>query len=238
MWTEQSVRWINLETWDRCKGLVPWQQMDALHRGRKCFGGADLSQTVDLTALCYVFPPDDEFEHWAAIWRYFIPRARIENRVRRDKVPYDLWEKAGALQTTDGNVVDYSFVKAQIEADAELFQIERMGFDPFNAMQLMLQLQGEGLPVEQVRQGYLTLSGPTKELERLTLDEAISHGGHPVSRWCAGNVAVETDAAGNIKPSKAKSTERIDGVAAAVTALALAIQNGVTVMAEPEIYFL
>ena len=93
-------------------------------------------------------------------------------------------------------------------------------------MQLMLELQGQGLPVEQVRQGYLTLSGPTKELERLVLDKNLVHGAHPISRWCAANVAVEQEAAGNIKPSKQKSSERIDGVAAAVTALALAVNEG------------
>ena len=226
LWTEQAERWINLEAWDRCAGPRKWDELEAVMAGRRCYGGADLSQTTDLTALAYAFPPDDEFDQWVVLWRYFVPEEKVDIRVRRDKAPYDRWIKSGALLTTPGNVIDYAFVKAQIEADACKFRVEKFGFDPFNAMQLMLQLQAEGLPVEQVRQGYLTLSGPTKELERMVLDRNIYHGAQPVSRWCAGNVAVETDAAGNIKPSKAKSTERIDGVAAAVTALALAVQEG------------
>ena len=226
VWTEQAVRWINLENWDACRGDVNWKDLPELMAGRRCFGGADLSQTADLTALAYAFPPDDDYDAWVILWRYFVPELRIEQRVRRDKVPYDLWIRNGALETTPGNVVDYSFIRRQIEADASTFQIEKFGFDPWNAMQLMLELQGQGLPVEQVRQGYLTLSGPTKELERLVLDKNLVHGAHPISRWCAANVAVEQDAAGNIKPSKQKSSERIDGVAAAVTALALAVNEG------------
>lgn len=226
LWTEQAVRWINLEAWDACAGDVTWQSMAALTEGRRCFGGGDLSQTQDLTALAYLFPPDDDVSFWVALWRYFVPEARIEARVKRDRVPYDRWVADGAITATPGNVVDYDFVKEQILADASVFRIEKFGFDPWNAMQLMLQLGGEGLPVEQVRQGFLTLSGPTKELERQILDGELVHGGHPVSRWCAANVAVEQDAAGNIKPSKVKSTERIDGIAALITAGALANADG------------
>lgn len=226
LWTEQAIRWINLEAWDKCAGRVSWDAMAALTEGRRCFGGGDLSQTQDLTALAYLFPPDDDVAFWVALWRYFVPEARVEQRVKRDRVPYDRWIASGAITATPGNVVDYDFVKEQILADASTFRIEKFGFDPWNAMQLMIQLQGEGLPVEQVRQGFLTLSGPTKELERQVLDGEIVHGAHPVSRWCAANVAVEQDAAGNIKPSKVKSTERIDGVAALITAGALANVDG------------
>jgi phage terminase large subunit-like protein len=222
IWTEQAVRWLPLDGWDRCKGALDWTRLEASLIGRRCFGGVDLSQTTDLTALVWVFPPETKDQAWAILPRFFVPEARIAERVARDRVPYDLWVKNGALATTPGNVVDYDFVKEQIRKDADRFKVEALGFDPWNAMQIMIQMQGEGLPVEQVRQGYLSLSGPSKELERLLLDTALVHGGHPILRWCAGNVAIETDAAGNIKPSKAKSTERIDGIAALVTALALA----------------
>ena len=225
IWTEQAVRWLPLDRWDRCTGPTPWAEMAERLRGRRCFGGVDLSQTTDLTALLWVFPPEAEGEPWEFLPRFFVPELRIPERVRRDRVPYDQWARSGALQATEGNVVDYGFVKEQIRRDAELFQVQSIGFDPWNAMQVMLDLQGEGMPVEQVRQGFLTLSGPCKELERLLLDEDFHHGAHPILRWCAGNVAVETDAPGNLKPSKSKSTERIDGIAALVTALALAISN-------------
>jgi phage terminase large subunit-like protein len=226
-WTEQAIRWLALNRWDACAGETDWTDLANAVRGRRCFGGVDLSQTTDLTALVWAFPPGEGWPNWVFLPRFFVPEARVEERVKRDRAPYDQWVRKGALQTTPGNVVDYDFVKAQILADAELFQITELGFDPFNAMQLMLQLQAEGVPVAQVRQGFLSLSGPSKELERLLLDADFVHGGHPVLRWCAGNVAIEQDAAGNIKPSKAKSTERIDGIAALVTGLALAIANDV-----------
>jgi len=222
IWTEQAIRWLPMDRWDRCKGPEDWSEIEQSLKGRECFGGVDLSQTTDLTALVWVFPPDDDHPNWAVLPRFFVPAARIEERVARDRVPYDQWLKRGALFATEGNVVDYDFVKEQIRRDADQFHVLSLGFDPWNAMQIMIQMQGEGLPVEQVRQGFLSLSGPSKELERMLLDEQFEHGGHPVLRWCAGNAAVETDAAGNIKPSKAKSTERIDGIAALVTALALA----------------
>jgi len=227
IWTEQAVRWLAMDRWRKQAGPTPWDALAETLRGRRCFGGVDLSQTTDLTASVLVFPPDAANEKWAFLPRFFVPKERIATRVRTDRVPYDKWAQIGALVPTEGNVVDYDFVKEQVLRDAEMFRIEKFGFDPFNALQLMIQLQGEGLPVEKVRQGFLTLSGPSKELERLLLDEAFVHGGHPILEWCAGNVAIEMDAAGNIKPSKSKSTERIDGIAALVTALALAISNEV-----------
>ena len=225
LWTEQAVRWIPLDVWDRCAGDTVWNELADELAGEPCYAGLDLSQTVDLTAKVLVFPPHGRRDRWAILPTFYVPEAKIAERVRRDRVPYDQWLRSGALKATEGNVVDYGFVKADLIADAERFHIVQAGFDPWNAMQLMLDMQAEGMPVEQVRQGYLTLSGPSKELERLVLDGDLVHGGHPLLRWCVGNVAIETDPAGNIKPSKAKSTERIDGVAATVTALALAIRN-------------
>lgn len=225
IWTEQAVRWLPMDRWRELAGETPWEEMAETLRGRRCFGGVDLSQTTDLTAELLVFPPVADGERWKFLPRFFVPADRVESRVKRDRVPYDKWARSGALILTEGNVVDYDFVKAQILRDAEMFRIEKFGFDPFNATQLMIQLQDEGLPVEKVRQGFLTLSGPSKELERLLLGGAFEHGGHPILEWCASNVATEMDAAGNIKPSKSKSTERIDGIAALITALALAVNH-------------
>lgn len=234
LWTEQAVRWLPMDRWRELCGDVPWEEMAEANRGRRCFGGVDLAATTDLTASVLVFPPDDDVKVWRFLPRFFVPSEAIANRVRRDRVPYDKWARSSALIATEGNVVDYDFVKTQILADAEMFQIERFGFDPFNALQVMIQLGGEGLPTEKVRQGFLSLSGPSKELERLLLSGMFEHGGHPILDWCASNVAIEMDAAGNIKPSKSKSTERIDGIAALVTALALANSDeGAAAIASP-----
>lgn len=237
IWTEQAVRWLAMDRWRKQAGPVHWSEMAEANAGRRCFGAVDLAATTDLAAQLLVFPPDDQAEKWRFVPRFFVPAEAIANRVRRDRVPYDKWAREGALIVTEGNVVDYDFIKTQILADAETFQIQRFGFDPFNALQVMIQLGGEGLPVEKVRQGFLTLSGPSKELERLLLSDMFEHGGHPILEWCASNVAIETDAAGNIKPSKSKSTERIDGIAALVSALALACAEEAE-DADPEIIFL
>lgn len=225
LWTEQAVRWIPLDRWDLCTGETPWQDLAESMAGEECYVGLDLSQTTDLTCRMLAFPPTTERTRWVYVPRFYVPAANIAQRVRRDRVPYDQWLVKGAIQATDGNVVDYDFVEEDLRRDAEIYRFRQVGFDPWNAMKVMLDMQKEGMPVEQVRQGYLSLSGPSKELERQVLDQNLIHGGHPVLRWCVGNVAIETDPAGNIKPSKAKSTERIDGVAALVTALALAIRN-------------
>lgn len=237
IWTEQAVRWLPMDRWRKLAGPTPWDQMAESNAGRKCFGAVDLAATTDLAAQVLVFPPDDEVPVWRFLPRFFVPSEAIANRVRRDRVPYDKWARSGALIATEGNVVDYDFIKAQILQDAETFQIQRFGFDPFNALQVMLQLGAEGLPTEKVRQGFLTLSSPSKELERLLLSDQFEHGGHPILEWCASNVAIETDAAGNIKPSKAKSTERIDGIAALVSAMALALAEEAE-DAEPEVIIL
>lgn len=225
LWTEQTVRWLPITVWDANAGDAAWRDLAASLAGQPCFAGVDLSQTTDLTAVVKIFPPAGDRLAWTVVPRFYVPEANVANRVRRDRVPYDRWIKDGAMIATPGNVVDYGFIKRDLLADAETFVILGVGFDPYMGMAVMLDLQADGLPIEQVRQGFLSLSGPSKELERLLLQSLIAHGGHPVLRWCAGNVAIDTDPAGNIKPTKARSTERIDGISATVTGLALAIKG-------------
>lgn len=251
IWTEQAVRWLSMEAWDACgfpagtvaagggceipppADIAPgvrrapvnarWQTLEEGLFGRRCFGGLDLSSTTDLTAWVMMFPPEEREGVWTMIVRAFMPEARIAERVRRDRAPYDQWARQGALITTPGNVVDYDFVKDQVYRDAQRFKVEAIGIDRFLAPQIAIQIQQEGLNAQFFGQGFLSLSAPSKELERLVLDRRLDHGGHPAARWCAGNVAIATDPAGNIKPAKDKSTERIDIIAAAVNALGMAL---------------
>jgi phage terminase large subunit-like protein len=239
MWSEQAVRWLPLEDWDKC-GLADitaepvrdgqrrivndrWKTLHESLRTRRCYAGLDLSTSRDLTAWVLVFPPEEEGGRWIWLPRIFMPEANIEDRVKRDKAPYDLWIKSGALIQTPGNVTDYGRMKAQIFADCETFKVEQIAIDRWNATQLAVELQDEALPVTLFGQGYASMSAPSKELERQILGGLIDHGGHPALRWCAGNVAVETDAAENIKPTKAKSTERIDPLVAGIMGLGVAM---------------
>lgn len=195
------------------------QEYRAALRGRPCYVGLDLASTKDLTALVGVFPDDEGFD---VLCQCFVPEETIPERERTDKVPYRQWVTMGPdiLTATEGTVVDYETVRRAILGwDAE-FDIRRLAYDPWNATDLITRLtEQDGITCMPMRQGFASLSAPTKSLEKAILSKRLRHDGHPVLRWCVGNVSVEQDASGNLKPSKKKSTERIDAVAALVMAL-------------------
>jgi phage terminase large subunit-like protein len=193
-------------------------------KGRRCYVGMDLSSTKDLTALVAVFPDGDG--GYDVLAQFFVPALNIQARSTTDRVPYDEWARRGYLVPTPGNVVDYEIVRQVIKDWAAEFQVREIAFDPWNATDLVTRLQeADGFVCVPMRQGFNSLSAPTKALEKLILSKALHHDGHPVLRWCVSNVVVETDAAGNLKPSKAKSSEKIDGVIALVMAIDRAEHN-------------
>jgi phage terminase large subunit-like protein len=186
-------------------------------KGRRCYVGLDLSSTKDLTAAVAVFPDDDGFDVLA---QFFVPKESIRERSNRDRVPYDQWEREGYLVATPGNVVDYEAVRQTLKDWGAEFEVREIAFDQWNATDLVTRLQEQdGFTCAAMRQGFATLSAPTKSLEKAILSKTLRHDGHPVLRWCVSNVSVETDATGNLKISKKVSTERIDGVAALVMAI-------------------
>jgi len=152
-----------------------------------------------------------------------VPEERIELRSRRDRVPYQLWRDQGFLIATEGDVVDYDVIREKVRELGEILDVQDIAIDRWNSTGLQTQLTGDGFVVTKFGQGFASMSGPTKELERLLMSKALRHGGHPVLRWMADNVAVNQDPAGNIKPDKAKSTERIDGIVALVMAIGRAL---------------
>ena len=221
-WVKQSVRWMPMDKWDACAAPVDAEEL----KGRVCYGGLDLSSTTDVTAFVLVFPPTEEDESFAVLPYFWIPEENLELRVRRDHVPYDVWQKQGFLMTTEGNVVHYGFIEKFIEELGEKYNIREIAFDRWGAVQMVQNLEGMGFTVVPFGQGFKDMSPPTKELMKLTLEKKIAHGGHPVLRWMADNIFIRTDPAGNIKADKEKSTERIDGVIALIMALDRAIRCG------------
>ena len=221
-WVKQSVRWMPMDKWDVCAMPVDAEAL----KGRVCYGGLDLSSTTDVTAFVLVFPSTDEDEPFVVLPYFWIPEENIDLRVRRDHVPYDVWQKQGFLQTTEGNVVHYGFIEKFIEELGEKYNIREIAFDRWGAVQMVQNLEGMGFTVVPFGQGFKDMSPPTKELMKLTLEKKIAHGGHPVMRWMADNIFIRTDPAGNIKADKEKSTERIDGVIALIMALDRAIRCG------------
>lgn len=192
-------------------------------RGRDCYAGLDLASTTDIAALTLLFPEDDGGFYTQQL--FFVPEDGMRRRAERDRVPYPLWAEQGWLEATSGNITDYDFIRERVRqlVDDHGITIRELAYDRWNATQLITQLGGDGLTVVPVGQGYASMAAPAKELEKLLLGGKLRHDGNPVMRWMLANVAVEQDPAGNIKPSKAKSTERIDGVVALVMALSRAM---------------
>ena len=212
-WTQQDKRWLSLEKWD--KGAEPGFTREEL-QGRECYGGLDLASTTDISALALVFKPIEEGEKWKVLLRYWVPEDRIAERVKTDRVPYDVWARQGWIEPTEGNICDYDVIRERVKEDAEYFNLRELAYDRWNSTHLVTQLSGDGLVMVPFGQGFASMAAPTKEVETLVIGGRIAHRGDPVLRWMVSNVAVRQDPAGNLKPDKEKSAERIDGVVAMV----------------------
>ena len=220
-WVKQSVRWMPMDKWDECGGVVDPYALE----GRACYAGLDLSSTSDLTALVLVFPPTSEDEPYIALPFFWLPEETLSLRVRRDHVPYDQWAKRGYIQTTEGNVVHYGFIERFICELGERYNIREIAHDRWNATMMVQTLEDDGFTMVPFGQGFKDMSPPTKELMRIVLEHKLCHGGHPVLRWNMDNAFVRTDPAGNLKLDKEKSTEKVDGAVALVMALDRAMKN-------------
>ncbi len=225
--TETDVRWLPMDKWDAAKADDPLAWRAKAYEelaGYPCYGGLDLSTTQDITAFVLAFQVADSLVLLPHFW---VPCDSAEKRERKDRVPYITWERQGWLSLTRGiytGVIDYAAVRAEIQRLGKLFNIRGIGYDAWNASQMVNELTGDGFEMLKFGQGFQSMTAPSKELERLLISGCLDHGGNPVLRWMASNCAAETDAAGNIKPSKKKSTERIDGIVASIMAIGLSSQ--------------
>lgn len=218
-WTSQDSRWLDMAAWDNCAGSLPDLS------GRLCYGGLDLASTTDIAALVLCFPPAADGDPYYLLPFFWVPADNLIERGRRDRVSYDAWARDGLIATTPGNVIDYAYIRAQINALAQQYQLAEIAFDRWGAELLRQQLEEDGHTMAQMGQGFASMSAPTKELLRLVLSRGIVHGGHAVLRWMADNATARTDPAGNIKLDKGKSRQKIDGMVAAVMALDRATRN-------------
>jgi phage terminase large subunit-like protein len=216
LWTQAESRWLDPEAWKSC-GLVVVAEEELA--GRECCGALDLSSTIDLSGWALVFPPLEEDEPYKVLVRLFCPADNIAARSKRDRVPYEAWVKAGLLTPTPGAAIDYTFIRKQVNDDAAKFQITEIAYDRWGASKLRQDLEEDGHTMIEFGQGFASMSPPTKELERLVLSGLLAHGGNPALAWMAANVVIRTDPAGNIKPDKEKSIEKIDGIVAVIMAL-------------------
>ena len=197
-WVKQSIRWMPMDKWDECGGVVDPYQLE----GRACYAGLDLSSTSDLTTLVLVFPPRDENEAYMVLPFFWLPEDTLALRVRRDHVMYDQWERQGFIQTTEGNVVHYGAIEKFICELGERYNIREIAYDRWNATMMVQALEDDGFTMIPFGQGFRDMSPPTKELMRIVLEHRLNHGGHPVLRWNFDNAYVRTDPAGNLKLDK------------------------------------
>ncbi|GAA3121786.1 terminase large subunit [Streptomyces echinatus] len=216
-----STRWIDVRSWDRVAGMVDEQAL----KGRRAWGGLDLSAVSDLSAWVLAVESKQPGVEVELVSRFWLPSERLEELQRHLQVPLAQWAREGFLKLTEGDAVDYDTIEKQVLADCKHFDVQWIGYDRMFAGQLVQNVDREtkrGVKVTPISQTFLGLSPACKELDRLLLEQRFRHGGHPILRWMAG--CVETIADGNdnyrpTKPDRRKSQARIDGIAATVMGL-------------------
>lgn len=218
MWTQQVSRWLDMDVWAASAGETDSGDLE----GRRAFVALDLSCTTDLTACALVVPVDGSYKLLCHFW---IPGDGLNERIDRDMVPYDAWVRDGLITATPGPTVDYTYVKDWLLEINRRYHLEEVAYDPWNSTEIVRFLLDEGFKVVEMRQGFATMSPASKEFLRVVLEKRLHHGNNPVLKWMANNVSVRQDSAGNIKPDKASSTARIDGIVAAIMAVDRAIRH-------------
>lgn len=218
-WTEQKSRWLDIAKWDACAGKVDEKELE----GKDCYAALDLANSIDIAALALVFPVKDILKAFLYFW---IPEENMRKRSEKDKVPYDVWVREGLIEATPGDVIDYKAILKKVLELNTKFNIKEIAFDRWGMNQLSQDLNAEGFTMVPFGQGYASMAAPTKELLIRILGRKIEHGGNPVLRWMADNMVVLQDPAGNQKPDKGASSEKIDGMVALIMALDRATRHG------------
>lgn len=225
-WTKQESRWLDLARWTKSAGEVFEEDL----QGETAYGGLDLASTIDVAAFVLVFP-DGEGSHDVLPF-FWLPEENIEKRVKRDRVPYDAWVRQGFIRTTPGDVIDYRYIRRDINELGERYHIAEIAFDRWGATQITQELEDDGFTMVPFGQGFASMASPTKELLKLVLGCRLRHGDNPVLTWMADNMVVRQDPAGNVKPDKEKSTEKIDGMVALIMGLDRALRHETSVYNE------
>ena len=223
VWVQGEIKWMNMDAWRKCTGDIPALNLGKRLTGMTAYAGLDLSSSSDITAFVLVFL--DEDDNMYVLCRFWIPEDNMLIRTRDDGVHYQQWVREGYIEATPGNVIDYDWIFEQIEEDLDAYDIDQIAFDRWGAARVVQVLENKGATMAQFGQGFASMNPPMKELERLVLSGKIRHGNNPVLTWMADNLVARMDPAGNIKPDKDKSREKIDGMVALIMALDLALRH-------------
>lgn len=216
-WTRQEDRWLDLDAWDACGGEIFQDDI----KGEAAWAGLDLASTTDIAAFVVVVPDSEGYD---ILPYFFVPEEKIQERAARDHVPYDLWVDQGFIEATPGNVIDYRYIRRRINEVGQEYNIREIAFDRWGATEIIQSLDDDGFTVAEFGQGFQSMAHPTRELLRLVIGKQIRHGGNPVLRWMADNMTVKQNPAGDVKPDKSKSSEKIDGIVALIMGLDRALR--------------
>lgn len=222
-WTQQVTRWLSVEKWRECQPLTAEQALElravreeALAK-KRCWGGLDLSQRLDLTAFVLAFPGEDDVVD--LLCRFWLPEARVEAEEKDGRKHYAQWVREGWIRTTPGDVIDYAFIRREVNELAAKYAIQEIAYDPHDAQQVATELgEQDGLTMVEFRQGFISMNEPSKAFETRVMSKKVRHGGDPVLAFAVGNAVVRRDSAGNIKPDKERAKNKIDPVVAAIMA--------------------
>lgn len=215
IWTQQASRFIPMDKWFEC----PIRTSNAELDGEFCYGGLDLAEVQDLAAFGLIFPPTAKRPYWDGLVQQFCPEDTIHHRSRSDRVPYDVWARDKFIVATPGNAIDFDSIEEVVRAMRSRYKIGAIGYDRWGATQLVQHMNAAGMKTLPVGMGYGSMSAPTKEFLKIILSGKFRHGDNPVMSWQADNLAVMQDTAGNVKPAKNASGDKIDGIVALIAAL-------------------
>lgn len=219
IWTEAANPWITYEVWFNVteRGLKP-----DIYKGRKCYGGLDLSSTTDLTAFVLAFEPTEDDPYWRLVPYFWLPADGLKEKSDLDRVDYLNWVQHGYLETTPGKAVSKKYVLQRIMQITEGYNLSSLCYDRWRIEDLQQIAQDEAIELPNMigfGQGYKDMAPALDLFEEKLKNDGIRHDGNPVMTWCAANAVVDTDPAGNRKVTKERAKGRVDGIVAAIMAL-------------------
>lgn len=221
LWVNADDPWLSIDGWKQGQRTEPRAAWLAPLERQACYIGVDLSSKIDLTAIAVLFPWEEAA--WRLLVEAFTPADTLRERAKRDRAPYQRWVDEGWLRTTPGNRVDYDAVLEVLLELAARYDVRGIGVDPWNAGNLVNDLQAEGVQdVTEVPYTFAHMSAPAKDWEADVLDGLVDGNANPLATWCTANAVVQKDGKDNILPIKKRSRGRIDPVVAAIIARKLA----------------
>lgn len=223
-WRNATSAWISSVDWEQCDEERPpieeWE-------GHDCYIGLDLASVSDFACMALLFP------HWEddILWIYqylqsYLPEDTVFEKAGALGAQYRDWKDKGYIKATPGNVTDLAYIKQDLIEALETYNVKEVAYDPYGANELSASLLDEGAPMVKMSQSIMSMSDPSKELEKAIKGGTLVHGGDPVMNWMISNCVIYTDPNDNIKVRKEHDANKVDGVIATIMALGRLKVNG------------